>query len=254
MITMLWPASMGLLGLLLGSLMNVVVHRLPIMIEKPEAGLSLWWPGSHCPHCHTPLRWQDNIPLVSWLWLQGRCRYCQQPVSWRYPATETGVMTGFFAIAFLFPPEIQTIGVATFFWFACAMSLIDLRTFLLPDKLTLPLLWLGLLFHSGYSPWMLSDAVYGAAAGYLILWSINKICLLWLKRDGLGYGDFKLLAACGAWTGWQSLPLILTVASTIGLLSAVFFTRKGGFKGKNIPFGPPLALAGFVVLLWFNYV
>ncbi|WP_054181103.1 prepilin peptidase [Trabulsiella odontotermitis] len=252
MVNVLWPACMAIIGLLLGSLMNVVVYRLPKMIEKPEIQLSLWWPGSHCPQCQHPLRWLDNIPLLSWLCLHGRCRYCQQPINWHYPATEILLMAGFFAISLMFPPVPIAAGMAVFFWFGCAMSLIDLRTFLLPDALTLPLLWLGLLFHSLFSPWMLSDAVYGAVIGYLALWGLNKMCRLLLKRDGLGYGDFKLLAACGAWTGWQCLSLLLVMASILGILLALLFFKGNALKGKSIPFGPPLALAGFLVLIWLN--
>lgn len=247
-----WIVWMSIVGLLLGSLMNVVTYRLPLTIADPSCRLSLWWPGSHCPHCQHPLRWRDNVPLVSWLLLHGHCRYCQHTISWHYPATELLVMAGFFVIALAFPPGLLAAGIATFFWFTCAMTLIDLRTMLLPDALTLPLLWLGLLFHSLYAPWMLSDALYGAVAGYLMLWLLNQGSRLLLKREGIGYGDFKLLAACGAWTGWQSLPHLLVIASCGGILLTLILHRGQVAKDKAIPFGPPLAVAGLVMLVWLN--
>lgn len=249
----IWLAAMGLTGLLAGSLMNVVVYRLPLMIRNPQTALSLWLPASHCPHCQHPVRWRDNIPLLSWLCLQGRCRDCQHTISKSYPATEAGVMLVFSLIALFFTPGLTAVGIAIFFWFGCAMSLIDLRHFLLPDLLTLPLLWLGLLLHCLSAPEELSNVIFGAVTGYLILWIMNQLCRLVLKREGLGYGDCKLLAACGAWTGWQSLSLQLLVASTLGIVFALLCSRGKGLKGKEIPFGPPLAIAGFILLIQEHY-
>ena len=243
-----WIAWMGLLGLLTGSLMNIVVYRLPRMIMEENAGLSLWWPGSHCTTCQHSLAWYDNVPLFSWLSLKGRCRYCHAAISWRYPATELFTMLGFAAIAVAFPPGLPAFGLACFFWFGYALSLIDLKTMLLPDMLTLPLLWLGLLYHSLSNTLPLPDVIYGAVAGYLSLWAVYHIFRLLTRREGLGYGDFKLLAACGAWCGWQSLPLILVIASLTGIVLTLCHTRHAGIHQQPVPFGPPLAIAGFILL------
>lgn len=245
-----WVLWMGLMGLLTGSLMNVVVYRLPRMLTEEHSSLTLWLPRSHCIHCQHPLSGYDNIPLLSWLLLRGRCRYCHQRISWHYPATEAFTMTGFIIIALLLPPGLEASGVACFFWFGCTLAIIDMRTLLLPDLLTLPLLWLGLLYHTLNDPWRLSEAIYGAMAGYLSLWCLYHLCRILTRREGLGYGDFKLLAACGAWCGWQSLPLLLVIASLSGILLAIFTTRSKEIMTKPVPFGPSLALSGFLILCW----
>ncbi|WP_051516643.1 A24 family peptidase [Herbaspirillum sp. RV1423] len=254
------------LGLLIGSFLNVVIHRLPHMMEREaenylarETGQSLphrerydlWTPRSACPRCATPVAARHNIPLLGYLLLRGRCAHCREAISLRYPVVEavSALMSAWVAWRF----GLGTTGLAAlaFTYFLIALSFIDARTQLLPDSLTLPLLWLGLLVNLAGAFVPLRDAVAGAAAGYLVLWAIYWIFRLATGKEGMGYGDFKLMAALGAWLGWQALPLVLALASCLGAavgLAAVALRRQS--SDQAIPFGPYLALAGMLMLLY----
>lgn len=239
-------------GLAVGSFCNVVIHRLPLILdaehETPheEPALSLSLPRSHCPHCQTPLRLRDLVPVLSWMRLRGRCHHCKAPISARYPLTELIVA----ALAFWSVLQLDFTGTALmafgFLTLLLCASVIDWRTHWLPDRLTLPLLWLGLMADSlAWNPagTSLQDAVWGAAAGYLALRFVNASFHVITKRHGMGGGDMKLLAALGAWLGWQMLPLLVILSSGIGLLIALWFRWREGLDGE-FPFGPALALAG----------
>lgn len=256
-----------LLGLCIGSFLNVVIHRLPKMLEREwrlqcaelsgqttptEAALNLIYPRSHCPKCKHPIRVWENIPLISYfLLLRGRCASCQAPISARYPFIEaiTAVLSAF--CAWHFGPSWQAIGALLLVWALIALACIDLDTQLLPDAITLPLLWLGLLFNLQDCYTSLASAVIGAMAGYLSLWSVFWLFKLATGKEGMGYGDFKLLAALGAWLGWSMLPAIILLSSVVGALvgiSLILFARHG--RNTPIPFGPYLAAAGLIALFW----
>ncbi|CNL78749.1 type 4 prepilin-like proteins leader peptide processing enzyme [Yersinia aldovae] len=247
----LWWGSLALLGLCVGSFLNVVIYRLPrILTGGNSQEFNLCLPHSHCPECQTPLKWRDNIPLFSWVWLQGQCRYCQTSISIRYPLVEVITMLVTIFIAAIIPLGSPLLAALLLSWVLIALTMIDIDHLLLPDSLTLPLLWAGLLFHLFDDTLPLSDAVIGAASGYLILW-----CLYWVfwwatRRETLGYGDFKLLAALGAWLGWMALPSLLLTASLTGITFA-FAARL--FRGRSLntalPFGPFLAFSGWLLFL-----
>ncbi|MCS6996128.1 MAG: prepilin peptidase [Casimicrobiaceae bacterium] len=256
----------GLLGLVIGSFLNVVIYRLPIMLERrwqreavelrgeapPEQPrFNLLVPPSRCPACATRIAVWDNIPVLSWLLLRGRCRACQARISPRYPLVEamTGVL--FALCVWRFGPTLQALAAMAFVAALLALAAIDLETQLLPDDLTLPLLWLGLLVNLGALFARLPDAVIGAAVGYLLLWSVYWIFRLLTGREGMGYGDFKLLGALGAWFGWQALPALLLLASVIGAsVGILLILLKRGHRGSAIAFGPFLAFAGLVTLFF----
>ena len=253
-------------GLAIGSFLNVVIHRLPRMMEnewkaqcaelagaEPETGgprYNLLVPRSHCPHCNTPLRVADNIPLVSWLVLRGRCGHCGTKISARYPIVEalTAVLSA--VVAYKFGLTTTTLLALVLTWTLVALTFIDADTTLLPDDLTLPLLWLGLGANLVGTFVPLRDAVIGAIAGYLVLWSIYWLFKVATGKEGMGYGDFKLLAALGAWMGWKALLPIVLLSSLVGALVGIVLivlARRG--REIPIPFGPYLAAAGFIVLL-----
>jgi leader peptidase (prepilin peptidase)/N-methyltransferase len=261
------PLCLLLLGLTVGSFLNVVIYRLPLMMEarwrqdccelleveqeKQGTVLGLATPNSHCPSCKAPIKPWHNIPVLSYLLLGGRCANCGVAISPRYPVIEavTGVMT--LTLAWYFPLSPALLGAVLLTWALIALTMIDVDHQLLPDSITLPLLWLGLLFNTAGTFTPLQDAVFGAAAGYLLLWSIYWLFKLLTGKEGMGYGDFKLLAALGAWLGWQMLPLIVLLSSLVGALCGValmFIKRRG--KDIPIPFGPYLAAAGWIALLW----
>jgi leader peptidase (prepilin peptidase)/N-methyltransferase len=265
------PLCLLLLGLLVGSFLNVVIYRLPLMMEsrwrrdccelleveqeKAEQPLGLATPNSHCPHCKAAIKPWQNIPIVSYLALSGKCANCGAAISLRYPAIElaTGLMT--LLLAWYFPLSPALFGAILFTWALIALTMIDVDHQLLPDDITLPLLWLGLLFNLGGTYVALQDAIIGAMAGYLILWSIYWLFKLMTGKEGMGYGDFKLLAALGAWMGWQVLPVIILLSSLVGAVCgiALMAVKRRG-KEVPIPFGPYLAAAGWISLLWGDVI
>jgi leader peptidase (prepilin peptidase)/N-methyltransferase len=266
------PASLapalvaGLFGLLIGSFLNVVIHRVPKMMQREsdnyvahESGkelphtdrYNLMVPRSACPHCGHQITAFENIPVVSWLALRGKCRACRAPISPRYPAVE--LLTGLLSALLVWTFGSGAAGLATllFAYLLIAMTFIDVDTQLLPDDLTFPLLWAGLLINLDGTFVPLRDAVIGAAAGYLVLWAVYWLFKLVTGKEGMGYGDFKLLAALGAWLGWAMLPTIILLSSVVGALvgiSLIVFAKRG--RDKPIPFGPYLAAAGMIALLY----
>lgn len=257
----------GVIGLLIGSFLNVVVWRLPKMLERewrlqahdvldlpPEAPgpvYNLILPHSECPHCGHRIRAWENIPVLSYLFLRGRCSSCTMPISKRYPLTELacGVLSAFVAWHFGF--GWQACMVLVLSWGLLAMSLIDAEHQLLPDVLVLPLIWLGLIVNSFGLFVSLHDAFWGAVAGYMALWTVFWLFKLITGKDGIGYGDFKLLAMLGAWGGWQILPLTILLSSLLGAIIGVILLRLRDAKTSTpLPFGPYLAIAGWIALLW----
>jgi leader peptidase (prepilin peptidase) / N-methyltransferase len=260
-----------ILGLLIGSFLNVVIYRLPLMMERdwraqcheflemPAPVLdasaftkfNLSEPGSHCPHCKHAIGATENIPVFSYLLQRGKCAHCKNPISARYPILEaiTGIFTAIIVASFGL--TWLTLALLVFTWALIVLTMIDLDRQLLPDDITLPLLWLGLIVNSQGLLTSLENAVLGAVAGYLILWSIYWVFKLLTGREGMGYGDFKLLAALGAWLGWQALPQIILLSSLVGAIVGIsLMILKGRDKNIPIPFGPYLASAGFLALLW----
>ncbi len=253
-------------GLMVGSFLNVVVHRLPKMLEREwraqcaalagedaaaDTPYNLVVPRSACPACGHPISALQNIPVASYLWLRGRCAHCKTPIGVRYPLVEalTGLLSGFVAWHFGF--DLGALGALVFLWCLIALTFIDLDTQLLPDGITQPLIWLGLLFNLGGAFVDIRSAVLGAVAGYLALWLVYWLFRLATGKEGMGFGDFKLLAAIGAWLGWQMLPLVILLSSLVGALAgiALIVLAKHG-RHIPIPFGPYLAGGGLVAMLW----
>lgn len=265
---LVWLA--GLVGLVVGSFLNVVIHRLPKMMEQGwleecaqlrgedvPAGekLSLARPASRCPHCSHAIRAMENIPILSYCLLGGRCRACKAPISLRYPLVEalSGVLSGF--AIWHFGANWAGLGAVVFVWAVIALTFIDLDTQLLPDSITLPLLWGGLLLNLSGTYTDIQSAVIGAVAGYLSLWSVFWIFKLLTGKEGMGFGDFKLLAAIGAWVGWQMLPLTILASSLAGAIvgiALIVFARHG--RNVPIPFGPYLAAAALIALFWGKFL
>jgi leader peptidase (prepilin peptidase) / N-methyltransferase len=286
---LLEPWALALLGLCIGSFLNVVVHRLPVMMERqwwadlggllgdqgawsrvfgkidpPEglpgvaarvesavasqAPLSLSSPRSRCPSCGHAIAWYENIPLLSWLWLKGRCSACGTPIGWRYPGVELAVAVLFLAVGLRFGATPQALMWCAVVAVLVAAALID--TTLLPDDLTLPLLWAGLL--AAWAGWTLDlrDAVLGAAVGYAGLWAVTAVFKLVTGKQGMGHGDFKLLAALGAWLGVSMLLPIVLVSSVLGAVVGLVMKARGSLReGRYVPFGPFLVGAGLLVVL-----
>lgn len=256
-----------ILGLMVGSFLNVVIYRLPVMMERswkaecaecfPEANIevdetrfNLVLPRSRCPECNHVIGSLENIPLISWLWQKGRCKHCSCKISARYPSIEllTGLMS--LAVAWVFPVGWPALFALIFTWVLISLTFIDFDTMLLPDQLTLPLLWLGLLVNFSGTFTTLNDAVLGAVFGYLALWSIYWLFKLVTGKEGMGYGDFKLLAALGAWFGWQALPLIILLSSFAGAIIGIIVIASSKDKqSRPLPFGPYLAIAGWLYLV-----
>ncbi|WP_407644282.1 prepilin peptidase [Erwinia psidii] len=233
-----------------GSFFNVVIHRVPRMIFQSSCHqYNLFFPRSHCPECYVSLCWYHNIPVLSWLCLRGKCHSCKTDIAVSYPLTELLFMITALLMSYYESNVIEIIFTFFFCGTLLSLALIDLRYTLLPDMLTLPLLWGGLLFHTlpDESGLMLQDAVFGAVAGYMTLWLLYWIFYALTGREGLGGGDFKLLAALGAWSGWKALPIILLLAASTGIIM-VFAARvlKNKKFRDEIPFGPSLAFAGLV--------
>jgi len=259
-------AVAGVFGLMIGSFLNVVIHRVPQMMQREsdnyvaeESGkplphtdrYNLMVPRSACPHCGHQITAMENVPVISYVVLGGKCSACKAPISARYPIVEllTGVLS--FVLVWHFGSGIAGLATLAFAYLLIAMTFIDADTQLLPDDLTFPLLWLGLLVNLNGTFVPLQEAVVGAAAGYLVLWAVYWLFKLATGKEGMGYGDFKLLAALGAWLGWKMLPVIVLLSSLVGAvvgISMIVFASHG--RDKPIPFGPYLAAAGLLALLY----
>lgn len=255
-----------LLGLIVGSFLNVVIFRLPKMMEQAwqrdccelleqtpadTAPLSLSSPNSQCRDCGIAIKPWHNIPVLSYVFLRGCCAGCGASISSRYPIIELCTALLSFAAAMVFGPTLQLAGALLLIWSLVVLTGIDIDTQLLPDSITLPLLWLGLLLNINSAFTSLNDAVVGAAAGYLTLWSVYWIFKLTTGKDGMGFGDFKLLAALGAWFGWQTIPLIIILSSFVGAFIGILLIllKKQG-REVPMPFGPYLAGAGLITLFF----
>jgi len=261
-----FTGTVFVLGLLVGSFLNVVIHRLPLMMERgwqaqckdylgespaEQDPLTLAKPASHCPHCGHKIRFYENIPVLSYLWLRGKCSSCRQAISIRYPLIEllTGVMSAVIAWHFGFGWQAGTALLLT--WALIALSMIDADHQLLPDTITLPFLWLGLTLSLFPVFADMRSSLIGAIAGYMSLWIVYQLFKLLTGKEGMGFGDFKLLALLGAWLGWQSLPMIILLSSLVGaVLGGAMIAIQGRDRAQPIPFGPYLAIAGWIALLW----
>lgn len=261
-----FAAMSGVLGLMVGSFLNVVIHRLPRMLEREwqaqctelsgkqaeaQPRYNLLVPGSACPHCGHKIGALENIPIISYLALRGKCKGCGAPISARYPVVEavSATLSAFAAWHFGFGPA--ALGALLLVWALIALTVIDFDTQLLPDAITFPLLWVGLLFNLGGAFADLRSAVFGAVAGYLTLWGVYWLFRLVTGKEGMGYGDFKLLAAIGAWLGWAMLPLVILLSSLVGAVVGIILivvARHG--RDVPIPFGPYLAGGGLIALFW----
>jgi len=261
--------SITFFSLLVGSFLNVVVYRLPIMLQKgwrqeclnfleqevsedePSDIFNLSHPRSRCPSCKRPIQATENIPILSYLFLKGRCAGCNISISARYPIVELSTAILSILIAFQFGVTLQTCVALVFTWTLFCLTLIDFDTQLLPDNITLPLLWFGLftsLFNIFISP---EQALIGALAGYLSLWSVFWLFKLATGKEGMGYGDFKLLAAIGAFLGWQMLPLVIMLSAFVGaVIGLTLIAVNGRDKNVPMPFGPYLSIAAFIALIW----
>lgn len=255
-------------GLVLGSFLNVVIHRVPLMMERawradcaellgqppppPQpARFNLFTPRSHCPHCQAPIRALHNVPVLGYLALRGRCAHCKARIPLRYPLVELGTGAAAAVLAASFGVGIAGIAALGFACALIALAAIDFEHLLLPDAITLPLLWAGLVVNLGGVFAGLEDAVIGALAGYLSLWAVHQVFRWVTGRDGIGAGDFKLLAALGAWLGWQALPSIVIIGSGAGALTGLALIATGrASRERPLPFGVFLAGAGFVAMLW----
>ncbi len=258
----------GAYGLVLGSFLNVVIHRLPVMldrewrsqcrelleipqVDKSDPLFSLVTPGSHCPHCGHRIRAWENIPLLSYVLLRGRCSECHEAISMRYPAIE--LITALFSVATAWHlgVSVQTLAALVLVWGLIPLAVIDYDHKILPDTITLPFLWLGLIVATFGVFTDLRSAVLGAVAGYLSLWLVYHAFRLLTGKEGMGFGDFKLFALFGAWLGWQRLPVLILIAAFTGAViggASLYIYRRG--RDHPIPFGPFLCLAGWITLLW----
>ena len=262
-----FAVCVGFVGLLIGSFLNVVIYRLPKMLMRdwrmqarevldlPEQAdaepFNLILPNSSCPHCGHEIKPWENIPLVSWLLLRGKCSGCKKAISIRYPLVELACGLFSAVIDWQFGVSWDALAMLVLTWGLLSMSLIDADHQILPDVLVLPLLWLGLILNSFGFFTSLSDALWGAVIGYMSLWSIFWLFKLITGKEGMGYGDFKLLALIGAWGGWQVLPLTILLSSVLGAVIGIIILRlqRNGYN-KPIPFGPYLAAAGWLALIW----
>jgi len=277
----LFIGTVFVLSLLLGSFLNVVIHRLPIMMERewkaqaieilgsspdapPAASIAgavptkynLMVPRSACPHCGAEITAIQNIPVISYLALKGRCHGCSAPISARYPIVELSTAVLSAVVAWKFGFTAFTAGALVLTWMLVAMTCIDIDHQVLPDSLTIPLMWLGLLFSLTANPdaglpVSTQSSVIGAAAGYLSLWLVYQVFKLATGKEGMGYGDFKLLAALGAWLGWKMLPLVILLSAVTGaVVGILMIVLRGRDRQIPIPFGPYLAAAGWIALMW----
>jgi len=258
----------GIIGLLVGSFLNVVIYRLPVMMQRQWRSdcqsylelpadaentevFNLSRPLSRCPSCKTPIKPYQNIPVLSYVLLKGQCANCGLAISKRYPLIEAFTAILSMLVAWHFGYSVQAGFALLLTWSLVALSFIDIDHQLLPDSITLPMLWLGLLL-SVFSVFVdANTSIIGAVAGYLALWTVYQLFKLATGKEGMGYGDFKLLALFGAWLGWQVLPVIILLSSLVGAVIGVSMIVFGGHeRGKPIPFGPYLAAAGWLALLW----
>ena len=267
---LLFP-SIFILGLLIGSFLNVVIYRIPKMLEqdwhlqcahlledeqkineleaKPRITLSK--PNSTCPKCQHAIKPWENIPVLSYLFLGGKCSQCKSPISLRYPLVEMATALLSLICIIYFGATYAGLAALVLTWMLIALTLIDADTQLLPDNMTLPLVWLGLILNSQEIFTTLESALWGAVFGYLSLWSVYQLFKLTTGKEGMGYGDFKLLAALGAWFGWQVLPIIILLSSLVGAIIGIgMILLRGKDKNIPIPFGPYLAIAGWITLIW----
>lgn len=274
---MLFTIAAVIFGMVFGSFINVVIYRLPIMLEQQwrsqcrelldedsasstEAGeepvsFNLMSPPSSCTSCETPIKPWHNIPVIGWLMLRGRCAACGAPISMQYPLVEAigGIMAGI--VAYILGPGVEAIAAMAFSWALLTLSVIDLREQLLPDLITIPLMWVGLLLSLFGVFVEVHSALIGAISGYMSLWLIYWIFRLATGKEGLGYGDFKIFAALGAWMGWQALPVIIVMSSVVGAVLGLTLLSTGLQKrGQRMPFGPFLATAGWITLLWSDQI
>lgn len=265
---LLYSAAVGF-GLIVGSFLNVVIHRLPIMMEREwrqqcaeltgsttsgvekDEPYNLWQPRSRCPGCARPIAAFENIPIVSYVLQRGRCKGCGKRIAWRYPIIEfLGALVAVLSVQH-FGVTLAALGAAGLGWSLLALGAIDLDHHLLPDAITLPLLWAGLCLNLAGTYVPIATAVIGAMAGYLILWIVYWGFKLLTGKEGMGYGDFKLLAAIGAWAGWMQLPLVILLASAVGAVIGILLIVSGRQgRSQPIPFGPFLAAAGWIAMLW----
>ncbi len=264
-----------ILSLMIGSFLNVVIYRFPKMLEqgwyqecrefladeikpsskKEDAPLTLSKPDSTCPHCQHSIRFYENIPVISWLFLKGKCSQCKNKISARYPLIELSTALLSLVIAQHFGVTVMTCYALILTWGLVALTMIDFDHMLLPDQIVLPLLWLGLIVNLSNGLVPIEDAVIGAIAGYTSLFSIFWLFKLATGKEGMGFGDFKLFALFGAWIGWQLLPLLILMASVVGAVIGIsLMIFKNHQKGQAIPFGPYLAIAGWITLLWGDLI
>jgi len=268
--TMLFLFIVGIISLIVGSFLNVVITRLPHMlenmtrndcqsflsiqthVEEPNAQtFNLFIPGSHCPKCKHKIKPWDNIPIISFLLLNGNCRHCKQPISLAYPATEALTLLLSIFIAWKLGVTVKSVGAIILIWLLITQAAIDLKCYMIPDEITIPAVWLGLIINCFAIFNTPQNAIYGAVAGYLSLWTIYWLFKFLTKKEGMGYGDFKLLAMLGAWLGWQQIPLIIMIASFSGaIIGITLIMLKRKCLSSAIPFGPYLAIAGLIALLY----
>ena len=269
-------STVFILGLLVGSFLNVVIYRLPVIFKRewridcctyleekydakiqldsskePAEPFNLVKPDSTCPHCSHKIRAWENIPVISYIFLKAKCSNCKTSISFRYPFIEllSAVLAAF--CAWHFGYSLAAAGAIILTWALIALALIDFDTQYLPDQITLPLLWLGLLLNLNNTFTDINSALVGAIAGYLALWSVHHLFKLIMKKEGMGYGDFKLLALLGAWMGWQYLPMIVILSSLVGSIIGIsLILLKKHQREIPIPFGPYLAIAGWIALIW----
>ncbi len=266
--TVVFTTVASISGLAVGSFLNVVIHRTPIILmrrwreecqglttngpaETPTERYNLITPASRCPHCERPIRALENIPVISYLWLRGKCAGCHKPISLRYPLVEllSAALAG--VVAWQLGYGFHAAAAILLTWVLVALAFIDIDHQLLPDVMVLPFLWIGLLVNLNGTFVDLPTAVIGAAAGYLTLWTVFQLFKLLTGKEGMGYGDFKLLALFGAWLGWKLLPLIILLSSFIGAIAGIALIMfRGRDRAQPIPFGPYLAAAGWVAMLW----
>lgn len=268
----LFITTIIIIGLSVGSFLNVVIYRVPIMLEKEwrsechsflevqvvgpdNPKFNLLKPDSSCPSCGHKIRFWENIPVISYLFLKGKCSNCSAHISLQYPTVEIVTAALSLAVALKYGVTIQTIFGLILTWSLISLTMIDAKKMLLPDNITLPILWLGLLVNTFGVFTNLHSAVLGAAIGYMVLWSIYKLFKKITGKEGMGYGDFKLLATLGAWMGWEMLPQIILLSSFVGAfigIAMIIFTRHD--KNIPIPFGPYLAIAGWIAFIWGDQI